>query len=294
MIINIKYYVMTIIAIFLAIGIGIFIGIMLDGQDLIVEQQQQLVGQLQSEFDQIKEIQDSQQERIDILTNERDINLKFIDKVYPEIIKNKCNGLDVIIVETNENYSYFGLSDSFEKAGVRSVNNVLIKDRFLLTDKEDALRIAESLKFTSHSIEEIQRELILFLSNALIQGEYEKIQLLKKMSLIDYLDNLQIPMDNIILAGGNLTEDKTRLNRIDLPLIDAIRSKDIPVLVVEKSSVSFSGIQEFKKSRVSTIDNVDTLIGKVSMIMVISGQEGHFGEKETAEDLMPEGFITTD
>ena len=294
MIINIKYYVMTIIAIFLAIGIGIFIGIMLDGQDLIVEQQQQLVGQLQSEFDQIKEIQDNQQARIDTLTQEKDRNMKFIDKVYPEIIKNKCTGLDVVIIETNENYSYFSLSDSFVKAGANSVTNLLIKDRFFLTDKEVALGIAKSLELPSLSIEEIQRELVLFLSQALIQGQYEKIELLKELALIDYLEPLQIPMDNIILAGGNVTEDKTRLNRIDLSLIDAIRANTIPVFAVEKTSVSFSGIQEFKKARVSTIDNVDTLIGKVSMIMVISGQEGHFGEKVTAEDLMPEGFITTD
>ena len=219
---------MTIIAIFLAIGIGIFIGIMLDGQDLIVEQQQQLVGQLQSEFDQIKEIQDNQQARIDTLTQEKDRNMKFIDKVYPEIIKNKCTGLDVVIIETNENYSYFSLSDSFVKAGANSVTNLLIKDRFFLTDKEVALGIAKSLELPSLSIEEIQRELVLFLSQALIQGQYEKIELLKELALIDYLEPLQIPMDNIILAGGNVTEDKTRLNRIDLSLIDAIRANTIP------------------------------------------------------------------
>ena len=38
MLINIKYLVITVISIFLALGIGILIGIQIDSQDIILEQ----------------------------------------------------------------------------------------------------------------------------------------------------------------------------------------------------------------------------------------------------------------
>ena len=40
MFINIKYLVITVISIFLALGIGILIGIQVDSQDIIFEQQE--------------------------------------------------------------------------------------------------------------------------------------------------------------------------------------------------------------------------------------------------------------
>jgi len=294
MIINLKYYVITIIAIFLAIGIGIFIGIMMDGQDLIVEQQQQLVAQLQGKFDEIKAQQDELQERIDYLTLEREKNLKFIDKIYPEIVKEKLIDMNVLIIETNEDYSYFGLSDAFEKAGVKNAASILIKDSFLLNNKEYALQIASDFNLSGDKVEEIQNQLIQLLCNAVVSGNYQTLNSLKEKKMIDYLDNLKIPVDYIVVAGGSTTEEKSTLNRIDLPIINYVKNNDIPVMAVEKANAAYSNIQEYKKVRVSTVDNVDTVIGKVSMMMVLSGQEGHFGEKLTAEALIPEGFITID
>ena len=292
MIINLKYYLVTIVAIFLAIGIGIFIGIMMDGQDLIVDQQQQLVAQLQLKFDEFKQKQDELQERIDYLTLEREKNIKFIDKVYPEIVMNKLKDLDVLIIETNENYSYLGLGDSFEKAGMNSVSSLLIKDSFLLDDLSHAQQIAMEFNLKGKTIEEIQGQLIELFCNAVLSGNTNIISSLKEKAMVDFLDQMKVPVDYIIIAGGSLNEEKNVLNKIDLPMIKYIKSNDIPVVAVEKTGTAYSNIPEYKKSRVSTVDNVDTIMGKVSLMMVLSGQEGNFGEKETAEALLPEGFIT--
>lgn len=292
MIINLKYYVVTIVAIFLAIGIGIFIGIMMDGQDLIVDQQQQIVTQLQLKFDEFKQKHDELQKRIDFLTIEREKNIKFIDKVYPEIVMNKLKNLDVLIIETSEDYSYLGLYDSFEKAGVNSVSSLLIKDSFLLNDLSHAQQVAIDFDLKGYTIEEIQEQLIELLCNALVSGNYEIMNSLKEKIMIDFPDQMKLPVNSIIIASGSINEEKNILNKIDLPLIHYFKNNNIPVMAVEKTSVIYSNIPEYKKARVSTVDNVDTVIGKVALMMVLSGQEGNFGEKETAEALIPEGFIT--
>ncbi|KXG76817.1 copper transporter [Thermotalea metallivorans] len=293
MIINLKYYVITIVAIFLAIGVGIFIGIMLDGQELIVEQQQQLVSQLEAKFDEFKTKQDELQQRIDFLNAEREKTLKFMDIAYPEMVKNKLKDLDVIIIETSEDYAYSGITEPFEKAGVHSVTNILIKNSFMLRDDQVAFEIAKDLKLKGTTREEIQKQLIKNFCDALISGNnFQLIQYLKDKKMIDDTGGLTFPADYIVIAGGSLTENKEILSTIEIPMIHFIKNRNIPVIGVEKLSVAYSNIPEYKKLRISTVDNVDTIIGKVSMLMVVSGKEGHFGEKETAEQLMPEEFMS--
>lgn len=55
MVINIKYYVIMSASIFLALGVGIFIGFSLDGQEIFVEQQQGLITELEQRFLDLKQ-----------------------------------------------------------------------------------------------------------------------------------------------------------------------------------------------------------------------------------------------
>ncbi|WZL74911.1 copper transporter [Clostridiaceae bacterium 35-E11] len=295
MTINLKYYVMTIVAIFLAIGIGIFIGIMLDGQDLIVEQQHELVYQIESKFDEFKLKQDELQGKIDNLTLQREKNQKFIDTIYPEIVDSKLKDLNVVILETSEYFAYSGLADAFKKAGVNNVTNILIQNPFMLKEEDNIRQIAQELNLEGETREEIQKSLIQKLSNTLITGEQlDFVKNLKDKQMIDFTEDFHFPIDYIVIAGGSINSDKVILNKIEIPLIEYVKKRNIPIMAVENSNMTFSNIPDYKKLRISTVDNVDTVIGKVAMLMVASGQEGHFGEKETAEKLIPQGFINVD
>ncbi|AOT68139.1 copper transporter [Geosporobacter ferrireducens] len=295
MVVNLKYYVLSFVAIFLALGVGIFIGVMLDGQEMIVEQQQQLVQQLESKFDEFKQKQDELQVKNDLLTVEREKNLKFIDTVYPEAIQDKLKDLDIVIIETSEDYAYSGLIDAFQKAGVNSVSNILIKNTILLNDDAFAQQIAADLKLKGKTAAEIEKQLLKEFHDALMKGNnFELIRYLKEKKIIDYSGNLTFPPDYVLIAGGSTESGKEILNRIDIPLITYSKNSNIPVIAVEKSNVQISGISDYKKLRISTVDNVDTFAGKISTLMVVSGRSGHFGEKDTAEAYMPEGFITID
>ncbi len=295
MTINLKYYIITIAAIFLAIGIGISIGIMLDGQGFIVDQQKQLVNQLENKFNEFKTKQDSLQERIDLLTQEKEKNAKFMDTFYPEIIKNKLNHLNVVIIETNTDYAYSGLTDAFVKAGASNVASILIQDPFLLEDENIAAQVCKDLNLTGNKKEEIEKQLIRSFCNAVINGKNsEVINYLKDKKMIDYVGDFMPPVNYVVIAGGSTNSKRSTLNRIDIPIIHYIKNNNIPVVAVEQLGVAYSNIPDYKKLRISTVDDVDTIIGKVSMLMVASGKEGHFGEKETADELMPDGFMPID
>jgi hypothetical protein len=268
---------------------------MLDGQGFIVDQQKQLVNQLENKFNEFKTKQDSLQERIDLLTQEKEKNAKFMDTFYPEIIKNKLNHLNVVIIETNTDYAYSGLTDAFVKAGASNVASILIQDPFLLEDENIAAQVCKDLNLTGNKKEEIEKQLIRSFCNAVINGKNsEVINYLKDKKMIDYVGDFMPPVNYVVIAGGSTNSKRSTLNRIDIPIIHYIKNNNIPVVAVEQLGVAYSNIPDYKKLRISTVDDVDTIIGKVSMLMVASGKEGHFGEKETADELMPDGFMPID
>ena len=52
--IDIRYHVATLAAIFIALGVGILIGSTLVGGDVLVEQQKKMIAQLETQFDVLR------------------------------------------------------------------------------------------------------------------------------------------------------------------------------------------------------------------------------------------------
>ena len=46
-------------------------------------------------------------------------------------------------------------------------------------------------------------------------------------------------------------------------------------------------MEYYQKQGISTVDNVDTIIGQISLALIMTGQEGNYGIKEGADALMP-------
>ena len=98
--------------------------------------------------------------------------------------------------------------------------------------------------------------------------------------------DLQKPADYIVIAGGS--RDKNNKHEvIDIPLIKEVKKLSLPLIGVETTTVENSYIELYKKEKLSTVDNVDTIIGQTSLVLVMTGKEGHYGVKKSANSLMP-------
>lgn len=127
------------------------------------------------------------------------------------------------------------------------------------------------------------------LSKAIITGEQsETIDGFRERDLINIVGDIEDPIDYIIIAGGSDSEDLDRINYLDKNVINTCKSLEIPIIGVEKTKVNFSYTSEYKNFRISTIDNVDTVMGKVALIMAMEGRPGYYGEKPSAESLLPD------
>ncbi len=72
-----------------------------------------------------------------------------------------------------------------------------------------------------------------------------------------------------------------------------LKRTQVPLVGVEESSKDPSGIPWYKDHGISSVDDIDELTGKASMIFVLGGASGAFGTDSTADRLVPENPTAT-
>lgn len=282
---NMKFYVISIVAIFAALGIGIYMGFSLDAQDFVLEQTEDIASKLEERLDFLQSENQDLKLTIKETGVENDNYKYFIESTYPEIIKNKLNGTRVAIIETKDDYMYSGIGQILEAANAKVINISTLTDRMM--DEVALKNIYEELEIPIENNNLIANS-VGELTKSIITGE--ESELMKKMleqNMIDLIGGIDQPIDYLIIAGGSVREDKDRLFLVDKTIVDTSKGMNVSVIGVEKLKVKFSYMETYKDFKISTIDNVDTIMGKVSLVLAMEGRPGHYGNKQTAEELVP-------
>ncbi|PAB61204.1 copper transporter [Anaeromicrobium sediminis] len=281
MVINVKYYVITIVAIFLAIGIGIFIGIMLDGQDLIVKQQADILKQVEDRFDEFKIKQDELQESIAQLNNENENNVKFLNTIFPNLVKGRLKDYKVMIIETSEHISYSEIDDTLQQSGVENISKLIIKDKFFTLENDQSEEV-EGENTEKLNINQLLNSILTEKNEDIIKKSIED-------EIIQLNGQTNMDFDYIILAGED-NESLAVFESIEKPIISFCKDNNMEIVAVEKSNSDISKIKEYKKLGLSTVDNIDTTMGKISLVMLLTGESGNYGQKKTADKVAPQWF----
>jgi hypothetical protein len=71
-------------------------------------------------------------------------------------------------------------------------------------------------------------------------------------------------------------------------VVAGLKRTQVPLVGVEESSRDPSGVPWLKDHGISSVDNVDELTGKASMVFVLGGASGAFGTDGDADRLVPE------
>lgn len=289
MVANVKYYVVTIVSIFLAIGLGIFIGFMLNAQDILSSQREDIVAQLETKFDYLKEENEKTKAESQKINDENEKLNEFNKIIYPELISGKLEGLNVAIIETNSNYLYSEVNQTLEMSGANIVSNTIIKDT-ILTDLD---RLKDIYKDnTGKESSDIVNTVISEITNSIISGETTPlITALNDQGFIDISKAYDQEVDYIVIGGGNNAKNEKEDNSyklIDQTIIDIAKKYEKSIVGIEKVDVENSYIDKYKESRISSVDNVETTIGKMTLVLVMDGNPGNYGVKPSADSLAPE------
>lgn len=283
MFINIKYFIVTIAAVFFSLGIGIMIGFNLNNSEIFTQQQIKLVDDMDKKLNELRVKNDEMNNQLVEKDKSIEIYNEFVNSYYEDLIKDRLVDKNLLMIQTTGDYFFSDISQWGAISGANIHTYLTIN-----SNNFNSLTIAQYPDlFTEDSLdtEKLFNYIINLISenNSLKLAELEQLGILKIVST----SNNQEPFNQVILLGGELEESKEKVEKVDLALARSISSKNIPIVFAEESNANYSSIEQFKNLKISTVDNVDQAIGRISLSVVLSGVDGNYGIKDTASKLFP-------
>lgn len=281
--INMKYYVVTISAIFIALGTGILIGINLDGDLIFKNQQAQVVKDMEKKLVELKGNNEILESAVKNTTYKNEKLNSFIENNYDSIVGNELESKKIGMIYTTEDYFYSDMKDYISKASGNLAFQLVIKDKLFEQDSLSHINKALGVTLTN------QKDTVNFILNSIFQKNRNVLDQLSKEGFLEFKSDYDFDqkLDGIVLAGGSQEKDEEKMKNIDLTAISYFKNSNTLIVGIEESHAKVSYMDFYKAQKISTVDNVDQIIGKISMIKVLEGKKGHFGEKETSESLFP-------
>lgn len=287
MLINIKYLVITVISIFLALGIGILVGVQMDSGEIIVEQQEITLQKMEQKFNELNQTNEELKNQIQELSAASQLNETYMKNIFPDYIKGKLAEMHVVVVETSGDYVYTEMRQALKTAGADVISISFDNDKLFNMTEEEQSEVMTHFKLTAK--ENIIPSIIKNVSEAAYgKVNKEDLAFLIEKGILYVNGNLENPANYVVIAGGSSRDEgDNRYEAVDIPLIRELKKYSLPVIGVETTDAKISYMEIYKKQNISTVDNVDTIIGQTSLILVMTGKEGHYGVKNSANSLMP-------
>jgi Copper transport outer membrane protein, MctB len=280
-----RYHAVSLVAVFIALAIGILIGAEFGGDTLSNTRrnlEESLVGNLQDARD-----------RSEQLGGELSRSNEFAERVYPVLVRDQLDGRRIGLLAIGELPG--GISDSVEEAlgptGARLVGVGVVREpvdvRGLANDlsKTRFADIAESPDTQSAFGVGIGRQVVR--GGTLV----EKV----RGHLFSRASGNFGALDGVIVVRIQPEEmgpKRTAVaGQLESGLTSGIVATKTPAVGVETSDSDDSSISFFQANDLSSVDDVDLVAGRLAMVFALLGAEGSFGVKGSADRLLPDLIV---
>jgi hypothetical protein len=281
-----RYHAASLAAVFLALAIGILIGVGF-GSDVVTGTAQDLESSLGSDLDKAHE-------QIDDLQADLNRDLEFGRLAYPALVGDRLRGREIALV---------ALGDLDEAAAddVRAAlapTGATLSEIAVVREPPDLEAAANSLRAGTPKPESRIAALELAGRRAgrlLIKGGKDFAEL--RAALFSRYSGEPGDIDGVVLSRqhpeGLSAREAELADRLESALISGMGSVSdrLPLVGAERSDSPQSSIDFFDSHATASVDNIDQLPGKVSLVYALGCAEGNFGLKETADALMPDLLV---
>ena len=286
--INMKYYIVSIGAIFISLGIGILVGYNLNYDQELSKQQASVISDLDNKFDALKVTNDNLEKSLADLSDDYDKAIAFINDNVNNLVVGRLTDKNIGIISTNQDNDYTKeINEIITTANGNVAFDITLNNNIFNEKKIEALATKLNLEIKDTKDIMAYIEKALSESNASLKlKELEDAEIIKINSLNE---NYQSYNSVVIVGGNNGKLGKEQYENIDKILIETLKDKDKNIVGVQQSNTKFSYVDLYFNDKVTTIDNVDEGIGKLSLVMVLqdSSIAGKFGKLEGSDSIIP-------
>ena len=286
--INMKYYIVSIGAIFISLGIGILVGYNLNYDQELSKQQATVINDLDNKFNTLKETNDNLEKSLANLNEDYDKAMAFINDNVNSLVANRLTDKSIGIISTNQDNDYTkDIDNIITTANGDIAFDIVLKNNILNEKKIEELSTKLNLEFKT------TKDIIVYIEQALSENNAsEKLKQLEAENIIkiNSLNENYQAYDSVVIAGGNNGKTgKEQYNKLDKIVIETLKENEKYIVGVQQTSAKFSYVDLYSNDKITTIDNIDEGTGKLSLVIVLQDStiEGKFGKLEGSDSIIP-------
>jgi hypothetical protein len=272
-----RYHALSLVAVLLALMIGLLLGVAIGDQGLVSGAEQNVRKSLR------KDVRKANARSAD-LRNELRERDSIDEALYPLLVEDRLSGRRVGLIGLGD------VPDSTIRAVRKSLDNTGARLSGVASIGEPVPSgAARTVKGSSDpptnaDYTQLGREL----GSSLVIGGKQTKSLPK--SLLSSSSGTLTGLDGVVLyhAPRELAgDDAATTDAFEKGLVDGLNSGGAKVAGVEETDTDPSQVGWYKDHGLASVDNVDTLPGQAALVFVLVGANGTYGQKDSAQALLP-------
>ena len=278
-----RYHALSLVAVLLSLMIGLLLGVAIGDQGLVSSAERNVRDSLRSDVRKANA-------RSAELRRELRERAAFEEALYPLLVEGRLAGRRIGLVGLGDlpNRTIRDVREALEGTGARLGGVAVVSE----PPPESAARAVKGASDPPDAgdYEKLGRNL----GVALVRGgraarRFRRTLLTSFSGRLDGLDGVVVFRAPRDLEG----EDAANAGALEDGLVAGLSADDrARVAGVEQTSTEPSQIPWYRDRRVASVDNLDTLPGKAALVFVLLGADGAYGEKDSAQALLPTAGAT--
>jgi hypothetical protein len=281
-----RYHIGSLVAIFFALLLGILIGI---GLAPSPEEFADQVDMLKEDYRRTQEEKAEELEALGQQNREYDMLAR---ETVAAVMRNRLARKKVAVI-LDRDFGRDPLPDNLRaalrQAGATVTSTTIVTKAFVTLPQPLRSQVAERLSLYPPPGVHFRTLIAQAIAKDLARGRSALILELHTSGLLaSSADaNYTAAPDAVLILGGGSSSADSAPERIDLPLVQELRQRNIRVVGAESREASVSVIPTYKAAGIPTVDNADTPAGRLAIILALAGADGHYGVKDTADSFLP-------
>lgn len=276
-----RYHIASLVAVFLALTIGLLLGSMVADTGVLVKRQENIVESIRRDISKMNE------ENVALQADVRDLR-NFQNEVLPAAVRKRLGDrrVAVISMRTGQENTVDNIRKILKTAGAQVFSFSIETGKLNFADKSLVARLGG--KFEADDVQGGEFESLFWLRLAIEMAGQQPPDLINELTAMGLvkMDAGALPVNNAVVLAPN---DRKAGNR-DVLFIEAlVKTGAVHVVGVEIGNTKPSRTAAYKLRDVATVDNVETVSGKISLVYLLENPAvtAHFGTKSTADKRLP-------
>ena len=276
-----RYYVASIAGLFLMLAVGILLGVGISGRGFVDDAERD---RLNGRIEALEQELEAASASVDESDERQRAARQFVESAYPVLVDRRLDGQRVAVLVLGSRDQ----SLDFVRRGIVDGDGRLSRMRAVilplrLAEIESAIAAREELGgyVGEEQIGNLGRDLGRELAAG---GETPLWDALEGEIVEERVGDFSDPVDGVVVMRTAEAQAGDTA-RFLAGLYQGLGSTGVPVVGVEPSRVEESTIPVFQRHRLSTVDGIDTELGRLALVLLLAGADpGDYGVRDTADD----------